>query len=310
MLFENDWSEQNEQKVEQKNEQKNKIAIIIKETTIEKTQLTINSLFSKKDIVDEFDYNIPIEKTENNFKKYPIYVIPKTEYFKDNFNIIEEIEKCPTHDSYIIMNGGFYSISLEKINKLKFNKNVPTIFNTIPYGLNFYSENSYIIPSLEYINKLIDLAIVGKIVVNKNIIGIDKNRFLKFFEHPLLSPVRTALVLNTKIDYCYWSFDKLHQLYIAKKSINMKFKDLSKSLKSKKTSDKVIRNYIKLLTSFENSCTKEDYVFYCMMIKPELYEETINKKIFIESLMKIDPNKTDKKTIYDLLVEYTLFKSS
>ena len=290
------------------------LCIVIKETTVDKTLLTINSLFSDKEIIDEFDINVPNDINDIDFKKYPIYILTENDCFKNKYNIISDREIAlkelnNKYKSFMIMNGGYYSISYEKLNNIS--KNIilsnPVIFNTIPYKLNFYSENSFMIPSLDYSGRLIELAILKKIDINTTIIGIDKNKFKKYFECELLSSIRTALVLNTDLKYCIHAFDKSPQLYRAKKSINMKFRDLRKSLYSRITNDKVIKSYIKLLDSFSNYCSKEDYIFYCMMQHPELYEKAVNMKFCIPSLMDVDPNITPKRTLYELLVEYTLF---
>ena len=312
-MFEStDWQDTSNESNKESN--KKSLVIYIRETTIEKTIITINSLFSNREIIDEFDDNIPNDISITNFKDYSIYIIPKSDYFKNDYNIISEdefnklIEKNENkNNKFIIMNGGYYSISYENLNELSKNIEKPTIFKTLPYYLNFYSENSFILPSLKFHNKLIELAITKEIDINETLIGIDKNKYKKFFECNLLSSVRIALTLETNIKYCKYAFDKINQLFKAKKSIKLKFRDLQKSLYSRITNDKIIKSYIKLLDSFSNYCSKEDYTFYCMMKKPELYQKAINMKIFLNSLMEIDPNKTDKRSLYELLVEYTLF---
>lgn len=324
-----------------KNEITKKLIIIIEETTFEKTLLTINSLFSNESIIDEFDINIPLDSYKNHFNTdFQIYIIKNNKNnnnecsYRNDFQCFDSFDTFltssneastteastnepskeslkndinKTSNRYMLMKGGYYSISYTKLLELSNDITLPTLFNTLPYKLNFYSENSFMIPSLDFHNQLIELAITNKININDSIIGIDKNRYKKYFESELLSSVRIALVLNTDIKYCKYAFDKLNQLSKAKKSIRMKFRDLKKSLTSKITNDKVIKSYIKLLDSFSNYCSKEDYIFYCMMLHPDLYQKAVNMKIFLNSLMEIDPNKTDKRTLYDLLVDYTLF---
>ena len=191
----------------------------------------------------------------------------------------------------IVMKGGFFSIPLRKLSQIKISE--PTIFNTIPFGLNFFSENSFMIPSKKFHSKLIDLGIHGKLKISDEIIGIDKNTYLKFFEHKDLSPIRTALALNTPIKYCFHQINKMSQLSKARASINLKFRNLSKSLKTKITNDKVIKSYIRLLTSFEKYCSKEDYVFYCMVNYPDKYLDAISMEPFLMNLMEVDPNENE-----------------
>ena len=313
MFISTDWEIENTEKANE-----NILKVYIIETTIEKTIKTINSLLSEREIVDEFDDEIPNEVNKDDFKKYDICIVSKSDYFKNDYKNIEneEFEKTIENENeeknmnefkYLIIYGGYYSISYNKLNMLVKGITKPTIFKTLPYTFNFYSENSFIIPSLKYHNKLIELAITKQIDINENIIGIDKNKFKKFFESELLSSVRTAFVLETNIKYCKYALDKIKQLYKAKNSIRMKFRDLKKSLYSRITNDKIIKSYIKLLDSFSNYCSKEDYIFFCMMKKPELYQNAINMKFFLNSLMEVDPNKIDNRTLYDLLVEYSLY---
>lgn len=308
------------------------IIVIIKETTPEKTKLTIDSLFSTNDNeLNEFDYNIPL--SSNIDISLPIYLLGDNDYGIKNVSNLNDFDstlkdfeqnqvdselnefdlkktesnKTEQKKLYIYMSGGYYSIPFIKLNEIVKNISEPTLFKTIPYGYNFYTENAFVIPSKEFHSNLIDLSLKGKITLNENIIGIDKMKYLKFFEHELLNPVRTAFSLNTNIKYCFHGIDKLKQLSRARYSINLKYKDLRKSLKSKITKDKTLNNYIRLLKSFENSCSKYDYIFYCMMNYPSLYEKTINIKLFIPSLMDIDPNQSKNRTLYDLLVDYTLY---
>lgn len=293
------------------------LKIIIIETTPEKTQLTLDSLmssteYSEESPLEEIDYEIPIETIDTNHLETPIYIIPKTDTFKKSWKTVVSIESL--EDSQMIfMFGGFFSIPYKQLLKLTVRK--PTIFKSLPMSLNFFSENTFMIPSKIYHGQLIDLAIRGEIDVNDTVIGIDKNHFMRFFENSALSPIRTALSLNTPLEYCQWSFDKLTQLSRAKASITRKFRDLSKSLPTRNTKDKVIRNYIRLLESFENGCSKEDYVFYCMMNFPNEYLKAVSMKPFLENLMEVNPNEITlkngcKKTIYDILVEYTLSEHS
>ena len=288
------------------------LTIIVKETTYEETKLTLNSLFSSSENIEEIDYDIPFLPYTDNPKDFPIYVLTDNKNKWKGFNTLNSLDELSKikYDVLLFMTGGYYSISYKFLQEFVIKNNIikPTIFNTIPFGLNFHTENSFMIPSIEYHEKLIEMSLNNQIEINEKIIGIDKTKYMKFFESPLLSPIRTALALNTKIQYCYRSFDKLRQLSRAKYSINMKFNDLQKALTSRKTNDKIIKNYIKLLDSFSNGCTKEDYVFFIMMNKPELYKKAINMEIFMESLMEIDPNKNKERTIYSLLVEYTLGK--
>lgn len=286
------------------------IIVIIKETNQEKTKLTIDSLYSSlKDSdefeLNEFDYNIPL--SSNIDLSLPIYLLGDNDYGIKNINSIEELKEDNEKCLYVFMIGGYYSIPFKNLNEIVKNITVPTLFKTIPYGYNFFTENAFIIPSKDFHSHLIDLSLKGQISLNETIIGIDKMKYMKFFEHELLNPIRTALSLNTDIKYCFRAIDKLKQLSRARYSINLKYKDLRKSLKSKITKDKTLNNYIKLLKSFENSCSKYDYIFYCMMNYPSLYEKTINIKLFVPSLMDVDPNQSKTKTLYDLLVDYTLF---
>ena len=286
------------------------ILVIVCETTFEKTKLTLDSLFSDSDCenLSEIDYEIPISsKFNESFQIFTFGV-------KHKFGSVRKLEDgiVGTFRRIFIMDGGFYSVPYQKLNEITKGKTKPTLFRTIPKSLNFRTENAFMLTSFEMTGKLLEMSLNGEIEVSEDVIGIDKQKFMRFpkmkeLEKLKLSPIRTAFALQTEIKYCFRGIDQMRQLSRARYSINLKFPDLKKSLTTKITNDKTINNYIKLLRSFENSCSKNDYVFFCMMNIPELYEESVKLKIFLPSLMEIDPNRIGEKTIYDLLVDFTLF---
>lgn len=279
--------------------------IVVVETSAKATKLTLDSLLSVTDEVDPIDYDLPItveELTDEQCLELPIYVIPKTDtkYQFRTIKSIDELEDGPL----IVMCGGYFSVNHRQLEGIKVE--VPTLFYTYPKTLNFYSENSFIVPSKQYVGKLIDLALTGELNISDRYIGIDHNSFRKYYSSPLLVAPRTAMVLNTPINHSFRYINQLKQLSSARTSIKRKFKDLKPALVSASSSDKVIKSYIRLLQSFYNSYSKYDYVFYSMFICPDRYKEIVNMSPFIPELLGMNINETPDTNLYSILVDYTL----
>lgn len=288
-----------------------KIAVV--ETSTKATKLTLDSLLSVSDEIDLIDYDLPItteELTDEQCLELPIYIIRKIDNkqgtdsnTKYRFRTIESIDELPD-SQIIVMHGGYYSVNYKQLLGITVDK--PTIFYTYPRKLNFYSENSYIVPSKQYIGKLIDLALTGELCISEQYIGIDNNSFRKYYSSPLLVAPRTAMVLNTPINYSFRYINQLKQLSSARTSIKRKFKNLKPALISASSDDKVIKSYIRLLKSFYNSYSKYDYVFYSMFICPDRYKEIVNMSPFIPDLIDLNINETEETNLYTILVDYTL----
>lgn len=286
--------------------------IVVVETSSKATKLTLDSLLSVSDEIDPIDYDLPItteELTDEQCNELPIYIISKTDTkisktdTKYKFRTIGSIDELPD-SQIIVMSGGYYSVNYKQLLEIKVER--PTIFYTYPRKLNFYSENSYIVPSKQYIGKLIDLALIGELSISEQYIGIDNNSFRKYYSSPLLVAPRTAMVLNTPINYSFRYINQLKQLSSARTSIKRKFKNLKPALIAASSDDKVIKSYIRLLKSFYNSYSKYDYVFYSMFICPDRYEEIVNMSPFIPDLIDLNINETEETNLYTILVDYTL----
>ena len=274
--------------------------IFVLETTEEETEFTLNSLLNSRDEIEEIDYELPIEIDETlNPLDLDIFIISQNPTFGDKFKVLESVPEL--EEPFIVMKAGFFSINYKELQKINIEK--PTLFKTYPYGFNFRTENSFV--KLNNSDSLIELGLNGQLTLSEKIIGIDHDRFFKFRLIDDLSPVRIALSLETKIQFCSKSLNKLRQLSKAKYSLRKKYRDLS-ALKTRKTNDRVLKNYIRLLDSFGNSCSKKEYVFFCMMQRPDQYQKAIEMDPFLLSLCEVNPNETESTNIYSLLVDYTL----
>lgn len=279
-----------------------KIFVISNDKDKSSLKLTLDSLCNSANEIEADDYYIPPVVTDHDLSNVYVYTLLPID---GKWNKISQLPD--SSGPCIVIHSGYYSVNVSVLQSLTYSTDKPTIFKTYPFGYNFRTENAVVLNDISQHGTILEKAIHGEIKLSDKYIGIDHHRYMPFRKIKGLSPLRIALALESDISTCSIEISKYYTtLSKARSSLRNKFKSLI-ALRTRVTKDKVLLNYIRMLDNCSNSCSKEEYVLYCMMFYPDDYANALNMRPFLLNLCKHDPNVTDVSNLYSLLVDYTLY---